>query len=89
MLPNPEIDKLIQMATDTLQLYKDKSDLSVDEEIQFLAAAYSVLFLKTVDHHSMSDLAEAHRALNQCYQKLGEPNFAKKHKLMEDAYKKM
>ncbi|MEZ0391128.1 MAG: hypothetical protein ACAH59_02860 [Pseudobdellovibrionaceae bacterium] len=89
MLPNPEIDKLIQIAEDTALLYMQKDSLSVDEEVQLLASAYAILFLKAVDHSSTIDLSKAHGFLNQCFQKVGDTQFSRKHRVMEEAYRKI
>jgi hypothetical protein len=89
MLPNPEIDKLIQIAEDTVQMYLEKKTLTVDEEVQLLASAYTILFLKTVDHHPAGILARAHAVLQKCFEKTGDSNYSKKHRVMEDAYRKL
>jgi hypothetical protein len=89
MLPNPEIDELIQIAEDTVRLYLEKKSLSVDEEVQLLAAAYTSLFLKNVDHHPTMTLSKAHALLLQCFEKMGDANFSRKHRVMEEAYRKL
>jgi len=88
MLPNPEIDKLIQIAEDSVRLYLEKKSLSVDEEVQLLASAYAALFLKAVDHHPTVDISKAHALLHQCFQKMGDSQFSRKHRVMEEAYRK-
>lgn len=89
MLPNPEIDLLIQKAEDSIQLYLEKKTLSVDEELQLLSSAYAALFLKSIDHHPTAQIAKAHACLQTCFEKIGDTNLAKKHKLMEEAYRKL
>lgn len=89
MLPNPEIDKLIQIAEDSVRLYLEKKDLSLDEEVQMLASAYAALFLKAVDHHPTMNLSKAHGLIHQCLQKMGDTAFSRKHRVMEEAYRKV
>lgn len=89
MLPNPEIDKLIQIAEDTTKMYLDKKTLGTDEELQLLASAYATLFLKAVGHYPHQDLSKAHQILSESYQKIGDTQFPKKHQLLEEAYRKL
>ena len=67
--------------------YLSKEKLGHDEELQLLSCAYSVLFLSACANKSMSELGQSHEFIAQCFEKIGDRNYAQKHQKTAAAYR--
>lgn len=67
--------------------YLSKSKLGHDEELQLLSCAYSVLYLTARTNKTVQDLATAHEFIAQCFEKIGDSNYAARHLQIARAYK--
>ena len=79
-------DELTAGALNYSKKYLSQENLGRDEKLQMLSCAYAFLYLKAASQSSMKELAEAHELIANCFEKLGDINWASRHKETAKGY---
>ena len=82
-------DELIKVAKDYAEKYLKQEKLGHDEELQLLSCGYSVLFLSACANKSPKELGLAHEFISNCFEKIGDKNYANRHQRTATGYSKM